>query len=252
MAAHQFLFAVAPASEPPRDIFPAHHWGIYRQVIEEIRDARISFALGGALAVAGYTGGWRYTKDMDLYVLPESREAMIAILSRAGLHDYYDTLAYDRGWIYRGNVDDVIVDVIWGMPNRRAQVDAEWFSRCPEMNIHGERVPILSPEELIWAKIYVLQRDRSDWPDILNLIHATGPELDWERLLTRLGEEGPLLAAILSVFGWLSPARARQLPGWLWTRLGMTPPEERPSPEVMKHRASLLDTRPWFRPTIEE
>ena len=30
---------------------------------------------------------------------------------------------------------------------------------------------MLPPEELIWAKLYVLQRDRSDWPDILNLLY---------------------------------------------------------------------------------
>ena len=125
-------------------------------------------------------------------------------------------MPYDRGWIYRGNVDDIIVDIIWGMPNRRTEVDLDWVTRGPCLNLQGDRVRVLPPEELIWAKIYVLQRDRSDWPDILNLIFATGPRLDSERLLDRLGEDALLLAAILSVFRWLNPAAANRLPQWLW------------------------------------
>jgi hypothetical protein len=104
----------------------AGEWRVYQQVIDEARAANIEFAVGGAFAVAAYTGHWRNTKDLDLYVLPERRQAMIAALTRAGLRDYYDHEAYDRGWIYRAVANDVIVDVIWAMANRRAEVDEEW------------------------------------------------------------------------------------------------------------------------------
>ena len=47
--------------------------------------------LGGAFAVATYTGCWRNTKDLDLYVLPEHKDRMIAMLGDLGLVDYFPT-----------------------------------------------------------------------------------------------------------------------------------------------------------------
>jgi hypothetical protein len=223
---------------------------MYHRVLKKAHEQQLPFAIGGALAVAYYTGGWRFTKDLDLYVTPHDRERMTTVLSECGLSDYHDKLPYDRGWIYRGNVDDVIVDVIFGMPNRRTEVDLEWITRGPWVNLFGDRVRVLPAEELIWAKIYVLQRDRSDWPDIFNLLFATGARLDWERLLDRLGDDTPLLTGILTVFRWLNPAAASRLPGWLWQRLSLPEPHECGSQEHIRHRAKLLDTRPWFAPAI--
>ena len=50
----------------------------------------LPFSLGGAFATASYTGLWRNTKDMDLYILPRDREAMIAVVGDLGLRDYFD------------------------------------------------------------------------------------------------------------------------------------------------------------------
>jgi hypothetical protein len=232
------------------DLVPQSHWSVYHRVIATASERQIPFALGGALAVANYTGSWRFTKDLDLYVMPADRERMIEVLAEAGLRDYYEKLPYDRGWIYRGNVDDIIVDVIWGMPNRRTEVDAAWLSRGPCLSLNGDRIRVLPLEELIWAKIYVLQKDRSDWPDIFNLIFAAGSRLDWERLLDRLGEDAPLLSAVLSIFRWLNPAAASRLPDWLWQRLALPQPQEHGPRERVRRRAKLLDTRPWFAPVV--
>jgi hypothetical protein len=45
--------------------------------------------LGGAFAMAAYTGRWRNTKDMDLFVLPSQRDAMVQLLTELGFQDYY-------------------------------------------------------------------------------------------------------------------------------------------------------------------
>jgi hypothetical protein len=96
--------------------------------------------------------------------------------------------------------------------------------------------------------LYVLQRDRSDWPDILNILYATGPSLDWDRLIRRVGSDAPLLEAILTILVWLCPARAVRIPAAVRRRLR----EAARAPRVGIPHDDLLDTRPWFLPRLEE
>lgn len=225
------------------DIIPAGQWANYRAAIEAARNAGLPFLLGGGFSLAVYTGRWRNTKDIDFYILPRDREAMIAALSGIGFVDYFERQSYDPGWIYRSMRDGIIVDVIWSMANRRARVDQRWFDRAQTVGIREESIQIVPAEELLWCKLYVLQRDHSDWPDVLNLLYATGPQLDWDYLLERLGDDFPLLLAALSIFEWLCPGRAAQLPLKRLRRLRASksvPSDCRPD------RVRLLDSRAWF------
>jgi hypothetical protein len=193
-----------------------------------------------------YTGDLRNTKDFDFYIRPEDQEAMREAISRAGLQDHYDRLPYDRSWIYRASQNEIIVDAIWAMANRRTQVDASWLTHGPQVAIRGEQLRAIPIEELIWSKLYVLQRDRSDWGDVLRLIHARAESIDWDRLLFRLAEDTPLLTGALAVLSWLAPDRARHIPDSVWRRVGLTPPEPAHDAELTGRRADLLDSRPWF------
>ena len=83
-------------------LIPDAEWEVYEGVIDDAIAQGIPFALGGAFAVATYTGYWRNTKDIDLYVLPEYRDRMIEILNARGFSDLFDSKPYDRWWIYRG------------------------------------------------------------------------------------------------------------------------------------------------------
>jgi hypothetical protein len=200
---------------------------VYRRVIAAARERGIPFAVGGAFGFGTYTGAWRNTKDLDLYILPRDREAMISVLTEAGLADYYDRLAYDRRWIYRSFADDTIVDAIWAMANQRTQVDEAWLTRGHELELDGERVRALPAEELLWAKLYVVQRDRCDWPDVLNLIGATGATLDWEHLLARIGSDVPVLRGVLSLFHWIAPGSRENCPNGFGPASASTPLKER-------------------------
>ena len=151
-------------------------WRVYREVIEAAHARRIPFAIGGAFAVATYTGSWRDTKDLDVYVLPEHRDRLLELLADLGLEDYYSKTPYDRWWIYRSFRGDIIVDVIWAMANHRAQIDELWMSG-PEVELRGCRVRVLPAEAMLWDKLYIMQRDRCDWPDVLNLLYAAGREV---------------------------------------------------------------------------
>jgi len=161
------------------------------------------------------------------------------------MNDYYDVSAYDRGWIYRAHLDGVIVDTIWAMANKRSQVDEVWLNG-PKVQLCGQSVTVIPAEELIWSKLYVLQRDRCDWPDIINLIGATGPELNWEHLLSRVAEDLPLVKGVMSIFSWLAPKQALRIPKWVWSKLELPLPVLQPDPVGRPSRKDLLDTRPWL------
>ena len=226
------------------------HWRRYKCVLDRAINAKVPFALGGGLAVGVYTGIGRYTKDLDLYILPEHRDWAIEMVTHCGLQDYYETKPYDRAWIYRAHDNEVIVDSIWAMANQRAVVDEDWLVRGPMIRMFDQSFPVIPPEELIWSKLYVLQRDRCDWPDIINLISATGTTLDWNHLFRRLEEDLPLIKGVLAVFSWVSPESTAQLPGWVWEKLELKPPPLASAPAHRPMRPDLLDSRPWFCETL--
>jgi hypothetical protein len=221
---------------------PASQWEVYDCVLSRMSAAGISFALGGAIAYAGYTGRLRNTKDLDIYVVPEDRDGAVTCLTQCALKDYFDELPYDRSWIYRGKRNDAIMDVIFAMANGRTHVTSEWLERGPIVGARGQRFRIIPAEELIWSKLYVVQRERCDWPDVLNVIDSAGPELDWDHLLQLVGEDRPLLRSVLSVYSWITPAGAERLPRSLWHEVDLPAP----STNGQKERMHLLDTRPWF------
>jgi len=225
------------------DRLPEEQKTLYRKVMREARLRGLRFAVGGGFASNVYTGGWRNTKDLDLFILRSDRDAMVRVLTGLGLRDYYDQKPYDRQWIYRGYDGEQIVDVIWQMANQRAVVDEIWVESGPIMEVDGEEFHVIPPEETLWTKLYVVQRERCDWPDAFNLICAIGPELDWPRLIDRVGPDTALLAGVLSIFGWLCPKRALELPPWLWKRVGARVPID-----GGQCRAPLLDSRPWMVP----
>jgi hypothetical protein len=228
---------------------PEAEWAVYDEILDEAISRGIPFALGGAFAVATYTGCWRNTKDLDLYVLPEHKDRLIEALTDRGFSDYFDTKGYDRWWIYRSVRDETIVDVIWAMANHRQQIDGLWMSGR-EVTLRGRRLKVLPAEAMLWDKCYIMQRERCDWPDVMNLLYAAGADVDWDMLLRRIGEDIPLIAGVLSVFRWAAPGRAARLPSWLWERVGLAvaAPANAAGEEYLKRRVELLDRRPWFVP----
>jgi hypothetical protein len=232
---------------PPEDLsafISPRQWPVFERAIAATRAAGIPFALGGGLAASFYTGLWRGTKDLDLYIAPENKDAIADAMSAAGLSDYFEKVPYDRKWIYRATADGTVVDSIWALANSRAQVEDDWLTHGPTVELFDERVRLIGPEELVWSKLHVVQRERCDWPDILNVLYATATHIDWNRLIARVDGEDRLLASVLLFFSWLAPGRAASCPEWIWRRLGVTPPDDGPITDP--ERVRNLDSRPWF------
>jgi len=229
-----------------RQFIPEADWPVYRAVLERAAARGLRFAMSGGFTASFYTAMWRNTKDMDLCVLPNEREAMLEVTREAGLHDLYDEAPYDRRWIYRSTHDGIIVDIIWRLANMAGDVDDAWLDEGPQISLHDQKVRLVPPEEMIWSKIHVVQRERCDWTDIMNMLYATGAALDWRRLIERLASEERLLGSVLLLFSWVAPGRARKFPEWIWDRLGLVRPPA--GPERDDERIARLDSRPWFSP----
>ncbi len=227
-------------------VVPDDQWNTYLEAIRVTRKTGAQFLLGGAFGLAGFTGRWRNTKDLDFFVLPSDKDKVVDALTKIGFEDYHPTLAYDRGWIYRAVRNDVLVDVIWQTPNRRSVVDEAWFARSRPVVLRNEKLAVIPAEELLSIKLFVLQRDRCDWPDLINLLYRSASTLDWDHVLSRLGNDRPLLGGLLQVFNWVAPAEAKQIPDRI-RKLFCLPDVTTADLEVPDtERKALLDSRPWF------
>jgi hypothetical protein len=227
-------------------LIPAEQWRVFQQAIKAVRQAGVRFLIGGAFGLASYIDRCRNTKDLDFFVLSSEKDRVIDALTKAGFEDFFEKSPYERGWIFRATKDEVIVDTIWQTPNRRSQVDDLWFERARDLVLMGEPLKIIPAEELLCIKLYVLQRDRCDWPDLLNLLHATCDQLDWEHVLRRMNSDAPLLGGLLQIFNWIAPARALTLPAWVRKEFCLREPTSEELALDPHVRVQVLDSRAWY------
>jgi putative nucleotidyltransferase-like protein len=228
-----------------------------RAVLTAVNKLDVPYVLGGAMAVNYYGVPWRNTKDLDIFLPPEDRHTVIDALTALGLVDYYAVWPYDREWIYRSHKGNKIIDVIWQSANRVGVVGADWRDWATPGEMAGVPTWFASPEDLIWLKAFIVQRERCDWPDILNLIAASEGHLQWQRLVKQFGPHGLLLRAVIDLFDWTCPQQAHYVPASIRQQLGRLGhgigPENgrRSAPRAGEDRENgcrwrLLDSRPWF------
>jgi hypothetical protein len=181
----------------------------YVRTLAALNRSGVPFLVGGAYAFAAYTGIERHTKDMDVFTRPADRDRILAALEAAG----YRTERTFPHWLAKAYGDgDGFVDVIHSSGNGVAEVDDAWFEHARPGTLLGLPVRLCPPEEMIWSKAFVMERERFDGADVAHLIHACGPALDWDRLLRRFGPHWRVLAAHLVLFGYNYPDRRDAVP----------------------------------------
>lgn len=227
------------------ELVSEEQWWAYAPVLRTATEQGLRFAIGGGIAFSVYSGQRRNTKDLDLFLLPEQHRSFMEIMAGNGFCEYLE-VPYDPTWSFRGECQGFIMDVLWGMLNDRAPMDDAWVERGLPVTVHGMELRLLPPEELIWSKVYILHRDRCDWPDILAILLARGAQLDWPHLLARLGEDAAVLGSILQLFRWLCPGGAARLPSWLWHQVGLAAQQEEDGPPVDAARLALFEGANWF------
>jgi hypothetical protein len=189
--------------------------GFYRTVLRTIWDEQIPALIGGAYALGLHTELHRETKDLDLFVLPRDCPLLLQRFAGPGLQ----SRLVARHWLGKICFEDALVDLIFGLRNGMDRVDESWFEHAVEGKLFGVPVRILAPEEMIWSKAFVMERDRYDGADIAHLFRSKAAVLDWDRLLGRFGPNWLLLLNYLVLFRFIYPEESRAVPGALMEEL---------------------------------
>lgn len=184
---------------------------VYREALRILNRAGIPYVVSGLYAIYEYTGIYRKTKDLDLFVEPSDVVSAARALKEAG---FYVKLEQSH-WLAKALRDDKQVDLIFGMGNGLAFIDAAWHEHARPGILAGEQVRMAPPEDLLWHRLFVSERHRSDVADILHLILCVGPQLDWQRLLERVRDAWRLLLAQIHLFDFVYPGHRTHVPHWL-------------------------------------
>jgi Uncharacterised nucleotidyltransferase len=219
---------------------------VYGEALDALDRAGIRYMLGGALALNTYTGIWRDTKDLDVFVPEKTVPQVLDALEEAG----FETEVADPVWLAKAHKGDLFADVIHASHNSTGPVDDSWFENAREIAILDRQALVIPAEELILSKIFVVAKDRCDVDDVLHVIFATRGELDWNRMLDNIGEHWELLLAYLHLYRYVYPSHTHYLPGRVLKRLHKRY-ERETSPEEIRFRGTMLDEN-TFSVDVEE
>lgn len=194
---------------------PEEERAVYKRALEALTAAGVPFIVAGAYAIYEHTGIYRKTKDLDLFFEPTAVVAAARALRQAG----FTTRLEDPHWLAKAVVGERFVDLIYGMGNGVAVIDADWIRHSREGVLAATPVRIAPPEELLWHRLFIGERHRHDMADILHLILCVGDTFDWERLVARVAEHWPLLLGQLLAFSHVYPGYRGNVPAWVYERL---------------------------------
>src|ERR687897_1368296 len=180
----------------------------YREAMEFLSKANIPFLVGGAFAFVHQAGIDRSTKDLDIFVRPSD----VQLLMRASGDAGYEADLFYSHWLAKIRSPSGFVDVIFSSGNGVAVVDDQWFEHATEREVLGVRVMVAPPEESLWSKAFVMERERFDGADVAHIILAHGERLDWRRLIDRFGPHWRVLPAHLVLFGFIYPSSRSRVP----------------------------------------
>jgi len=188
---------------------------LYRDVLLAMNEHGIPYAVAGAFALQKYTGIWRMTKDLDLFVKASDVPAALEHLCDQGF--CCETL--DPVWLSKAHRGEYFVDLISGMSNATIVVDDSWFKRTQPAVIAGVQSRIISAEDLIASKVFVLRRERFDGADIAHIIYRTKGQVEWDRILQLACEHWEIVLFALVLFRYVYPAHTDYVPADLWQDL---------------------------------
>jgi hypothetical protein len=216
----------------------------YVRTLAVLNEAAVPYLVGGAYALANLAGIERHTKDMDIFVREGDRDRILRALEAAG----YRTEVTFPHWLAKAWIVERFVDVIYRSGNSLAQVDDAWFEHAVADEVFDIPVRLCPPEEIIWSKGYVLERERFDGADIAHLIRARGRSLDWHRMIHRFATQWRVLLAHLVLFGFIYPGERDTVPAWVIRELSdrLRREAEEPAPEERVCQGTLLSREQYL------
>jgi len=217
--------------------------------VTALQAAEVPFLIGGAYVVEVYSGVSRRTKDFDLYIRPNHLNAALAALARAG----YKTEVTFPHWLAKARQGRDIVDLIFRAGNGLCEVDDSWFERARDGELLDLPVKLCAPEEMIWMKAYIMERERFDGADIAHILRCCAAEIDWAHLVRRFGPDWRVLLSHLILFGYIYPGDRARIPATIMedliTRLRgearAAGPERLCRGTLLSRQQYLVDVQEW-------
>jgi Nucleotidyl transferase of unknown function (DUF2204) len=182
--------------ESTTDRYGEPHERLYVRMLRGLTVANVPFLLGGSFAFTHYTGIVRSTKDVDLFIRERDRERVLGAFEAMG----FTTSVPFPHWLAKVACGELKLDVIWASGNGVAKVDDEWFQYARDAKLYDVPVRLMPPEEMLWSKAFIMERERYDGADVAHLLHAQGRSLDWPRLIRRFGPHLPVLLSHVILF----------------------------------------------------
>src|SRR5262245_37737730 len=190
----------------PIDLNPATRV-FYAHAVAILNESSVSFLIGGSYASHIFTGIAPQTKDLDVFVRrADSRRALDA-LAAAG---YLTELTFPH-WLGKVFCGEDFIDVIFSSGNGLCDVDDAWFEHAIDGTVLDLPVKLCPPEEMVWQKCFIMERERFDGADVAHLLRACADRMDWPRLLQRFGPHWRVLLAHLVLFGFIYPANRSEM-----------------------------------------
>lgn len=222
----------------------------YRRAMRLLQDADVPFLVGGAYAFEDYTGIARHTKDIDLFLREADLPQVMRLFEAAGVQ----TEANYAHWLAKAYEHEASIDLVYRSGNGIAVVDDAWFERAVEDTVLGVEVKLCPPEEMLWTKAFVMERERYDGADVAHLLHGCADDLDWAHLIDRFGAHWRVLLSHLILFGFIYPSERDRIPQAVMNELlkrlqdehTQSPPAERICRGTLLSRAQyLVDVQEW-------
>lgn len=178
------------------------------QVLGILNRRFVPFLMGGGFAFEFYTHLGRSMKDMDILVRRADLEQVFEVLEQAG---FKTELTFSH-WLGKVYYEDFFVDIIFSSGNGLCEVDDLWFKHAAPGEVFGFPVKFCPPEEMIWTKAFVMERERYDGGDVAHLLLKCSEQLDWHRLVSRFDSHWRVLLSHLILFGYIYPSERQRIP----------------------------------------
>lgn len=183
----------------------------YTDVLEELNRAGFQTLLGGTYALSHYTGTDRPTKDLDVFAEQTTTLRIVEHFATLG----YDTEMTFSHWLAKIHRGPHYVDIIFSSGNGVARVDDRWFDHAVPHTVFGVPVRLSPPEEMIWSKAFVQERERYDGGDVIHLLYHCGRTMDWPRVIERFGPHWRVLFSFVVLYGFAYPSARERIPSWV-------------------------------------
>src|SRR5207247_1103319 len=127
-------------------------------------------------------------------------------------HAGYKTEKTFPHWLSKAKRGRNCVDLIFRAGNGLCEVDDSWFERAQDEDVLGVTVKLSAPEDMLWMKAYIMERERYDGADVAHILESCAEKLNWPHLLRRFGPDWRLLLSHLVLFGYIYPSERGRVP----------------------------------------